>query len=255
MSARLTLVVLDGIPLVKPGDDLAGIIGDALGRNGETLQDGDVLVVAQKIVSKAEGRFVDLDTVTPSAEAEELADAVEKDPRVVELILRESRRVVRKRPGLLIVEDRRGLVLANAGIDHSNVESPDGEETVLLLPEDPDHSASTLRRRLESASGASLGVVVADSLGRPWRLGTVGVAIGSSGLPALLDLRGQPDLEGRRLEVTEVGHADQLASAASLLMGQAAEGLPAVLVRGLASPSRDLPATALLRPPEQDLFR
>jgi coenzyme F420-0:L-glutamate ligase/coenzyme F420-1:gamma-L-glutamate ligase len=230
--------------------------------NGEParLRDGDALVLAQKIVSKAEGRFVDLATITPSAPAVELAAVVDKDPRLCELVLRESRGVVRAKPGVLIVEHRLGLMLANAGIDHSNVEQPPGtpagtDERVLLLPEDPDRSAAELRRRLESASGARLGVVIADSLGRPWRLGAVGVAIGCSGLPSLLDLRGTADLYGRPLRVTDVGHADQLAAAASLLLGQAGEGSPAVLVRGLPPSDRDLPAKALQRPHELDLFR
>jgi coenzyme F420-0:L-glutamate ligase/coenzyme F420-1:gamma-L-glutamate ligase len=252
---RLELVALPGIPRVRPGDDLAELLLAALDRLGERLRDGDVLVLAQKIVSKVEGRLVDLASVEPSARAHELASAVDKDPRVVELILRESRRIVRQRPGLLVVEDQRGLVLANAGIDHSNVETGPLGERVLLLPEDPDRSAAELRRRLESASGQRVGIIVADSLGRAWRLGTVGIAIGCAGLRSLEDLRGCADLEGRELQVTEVGHADQIAAAASIVMGQAAEGLPAVLVRGLPASASELPASALLRPPEEDLFR
>lgn len=263
MTPGLDLRALPGIPHVCPGDDLAQLLLAAVARlsgaDGRFF-DGDVLVLAQKIVSKAEGRFVDLADITPSPRAVELSAVVSKDPRLCELILRESRRVVRARAGVLIVEHRLGLILANAGIDHSNVEQPPGtppgtDERVLLLPEDPDRSAAELRQQLEVASGARLGVVIADSLGRPWRLGAVGVAIGCSGLPALLDLRGEADLYGRPLRVTEVGHADQLASAASLLTGQSGEGFPAVLVRGLSASDLDQPARALQRPPEMDLFR
>lgn len=235
---------------------------DALARLAPPVRlvDGDVLVLAQKIVSKAEGRFVDLATVTPSHRAREIAAIVQKDPRLCELVLRESREVLRARPGVLVVEHRLGLVLANAGIDHSNVEQPAGtaegtDERVLLLPEDPDGSAAALRTRLLGETGASVGVVIADSLGRAWRLGAVGVAIGCAGLPALLDLRGTADLYGRPLRVTDVGHADQLAAAASLLFGQAGEGAPAVLVRGLPPAEKELPARALQRPHEMDLFR
>jgi coenzyme F420-0:L-glutamate ligase/coenzyme F420-1:gamma-L-glutamate ligase len=251
---------------VRPGDDLPALLLEAVNRldgaagEPEGLRDGDVLVLAQKIVSKAEGRLVDLATVAPSPRALELAAQVGKDPRLCELVLRESREVVRAKPGVLIVEHRIGVILANAGIDHSNVEQPPGtpegaDERVLLLPEDPDRSAAELRRRLEAATRARLAVVIADSVGRPWRLGAVGIAIGCAGLPALLDLRGAPDLHGRPLRVTDVGHADQLAAAASLLLGQAAEGLPAVLVRGLPPAESDLPARAVLRPRAQDLFR
>jgi coenzyme F420-0:L-glutamate ligase/coenzyme F420-1:gamma-L-glutamate ligase len=254
--SRLTVLPLTGIPRVRPGDDLVALLLRAIGREHEALASGDVLVLAQKIVSKAEGRFVALDEVEPSERARELALRVDKDPRVVELILRESKEVVRAIPGVLVVEHRLGFVLANAGIDHSNVEPGEaGVERVLLLPADPDRSAAELRARLRAATGADVGVVIADSWGRPWRLGTVGFAIGAAGLPALVDLRGTPDLEGRQLQVTEVGHADQLAAAASILMGQAAEGVPAVLLRGLPRIAGDSPASALLRPRDKDLFR
>jgi len=249
---QMALTGLPGIPLVQPGDDLAGLISSALERAGITLATGDVLVVAQKVVSKAEGRQVELGQVTASERAAELAVQAQKDPRLIELILAESRRVLRVRPGLIIVEHRLGFVCANAGIDHSNVA---GSDTVLLLPEDPDRSAAELRSRLEASSGATLGVLIIDSHGRAWRMGTCGVAIGISGFPALLDLRGRPDLFGDPLLVTEVGLADELAAAGSALMGQAAEGLPVVHIRGLPYPLREGVLGELLRPEEQDLFR
>ena len=253
----LTLTPLAGIPLVRPGDDLAAIVLAALDRSGIQLVDGDVLVLAQKIVSKAEGRLVNLQTVTPSPQAEEYARTTGKDPRLVELVLRESREVLRSRPGTMIVEHRLGFVSANAGIDHSNVRGEGGQaqEWVLLLPENPDVSAQVLRDCLESASGKRLGVLIIDSHGRAWRLGTVGVAIGLAGMPGLVDLRGQPDLFDFHLEITMVGAADELAAAASLVMGQAAEGTPVVHVRGFPYVLREGSLPELLRPREQDLFR
>lgn len=260
----LVLTPLSGIPLVQPGDDLSTLLQAALAATGITLQDGDILVLAQKIVSKAEGRLINLAQVTPSAPAIELARQTEKDPRLVELILRESRAVLRTRPGTIIVEHRLGFVCASAGIDHSNVGSEfssaddptlDPEGWVLLLPEDPDASARSIRQQLESASGTRLGVLIIDSHGRAWRLGTVGLAIGLSGLPGLTDMRGWPDLFGYRLQITQVGVADELAAAASLMMGQAAEGTPAVHVRGFPYPLREGCLVELLRLKEQDLFR
>ncbi len=253
-ETRLSLIALAGMPLVRPGDRLEALIGAALEANGVALADGDVVVVAQKIVSKAEGRSVALDGVAPSARALQLAAETGKDPRLVELILSESVRVVRHRPQLIIVEHRRGHVMANAGIDHSNVE-PGGGERVLLLPEDPDASAEALRAALAARSGRAVAVIVSDSFGRAWRRGTVGVALGAAGLPSLRDLRGQPDLFGRPLLVTQTGFADEIAAAAGLLMGQAAEGMPVVIIRGLAWAAPATPASALLRPPEEDLFR
>jgi coenzyme F420-0:L-glutamate ligase/coenzyme F420-1:gamma-L-glutamate ligase len=250
----LVLTPLRGIPTVQAGDDLAAHIVAAAASTDLRLQDGDVLVIAQKVVSKAENRRVRLADVTPSARAETLAATAAKDPRVVELILRESNAVLRCRPGAIIVEHRLGLVMANAGIDASNVESDDGD-SVLLLPENPDGSAATLRQRLRNETGADLGVIVSDSFGRAWRLGTVGTAIGVAGLPGLADLRGRPDRTGRPLQTTEVGHADEIAAAASLLMGQAAEGVPVCHLRGLAFPRRDGTAAELIRPPHMDLFR
>ncbi len=245
------IVPIRGLPMVQPGDDLAGLLTAALERNGLALRSGDVLVVAQKIVSKAEGRLVDLATVDPSPEAISLAADIHKDPRLVQVILSESVRVVRKRPGVLIVEHRLGFVMANAGVDQSNVAAPQ----VLLLPEHPDRSAAALRHTLSAAARADIAVIINDSFGRAWRRGTAGVAIGVAGLPAVVDLRGQPDLFGRPLEVSIIGYADEIAAAASLLMGQADEALPAVLVRGLAWSAPESPASSLVRPPEEDMFR
>jgi len=255
-AASLTLVALDGIGRISPGDDLGQLILAAAGGAGLALRDGDVLAVAQKIVSKSENRYAVLADVVPSPRALELAERCRKDPRIVELVLAESRAVLRAVPNVLVVEDRRGLVLANAGIDRSNVE-PDasGRERALLLPVDPDASAARLRARIRELSGADVGVLINDSVGRAWRLGTIGTAIGASGIPGLLDLRGTPDLHGRALEITEVGFADELAAAASAVMGQAGEGRPVVLIRGVAPARRDGSARELQRPREQDLFR
>ena len=255
MTREVTLIALSGIKLVEPGDDLGAITVAAFRDNGLVPKDGDVLVVAQKIVSKAEGRYVDVSTVQPSERALALAAEVDKDPRFVEVVLSESKRVVRHRPGLLIVEHRLGFVMANAGIDHSNVAAEDGAERVLLLPVDPDGSARALRQHLLSAFGVGISVIISDSFGRPWRKGTVGVALGAAGLPAFVDLRGHPDLFGRELLVTETGFADEIAAAAGLLMGQADEAMPMVLVRGLAWSAPDQPAAALVRPTEHDLVR
>jgi len=255
MIRELSLSALAGIKLVAPGDDLGAVAAAALAENGLAPADGDVLVGAQKIVSKAEGRYVDVAAVRPSRAAIALAAQVDKDPRFVEVVLSESKRVVRQRRGLLIVEHRLGFVMANAGIDHSNVPSPDGAERVLLLPVDPDASARALADHLFRVSGARLAVIISDSFGRPWRKGTVGVALGAAGLPALVDLRGRPDLFKRPLQVTETGFADEIAAAAGLLMGQSDEGVPMVLVRGLSWSAPDLPAAALARPAEHDLFR
>ena len=247
----ITLVPLSGIPLIQPGDDLPQILIDALAPVRPVT--GDVLVVAQKIVSKAEGRYVDLDHVTPSAHAVELAALTEKDPRVVEVILWDTREVVRTRPGLIIVRDRRGWVCANAGVDRSNV-APEGQDVVLRLPEDPDASAASLCNALRKHFGVDIGVIIADSHGRPHRNGTIGVAIGVAGMPALEDWRGRRDLFGYTLQHTEVALADQVASAATLLLGQAAESIPAVLVRGVPFERRGGSSRELVRPKEMDLF-
>jgi coenzyme F420-0:L-glutamate ligase/coenzyme F420-1:gamma-L-glutamate ligase len=251
----VTLAPLPDIPLVRPGDDLAGLLIAACEQSALTPGDGDIIVVAQKIVSKAEGRYVDLAGVRPSARARDLAADVDKDPRLVEVILGESRRVVRHRRGVLIVEHRLGFIMANAGVDRSNVDPAVGAEPVLLLPRDPDASAARLLERLAAHFKRRLGVIITDSWGRPWRRGTVGVALGAAGLPALMDMRGRPDLFGHELRVTQTGFADEVASAASLLMGQANEALPVVLVRGLAWDAPATPAAALIRAADEDLFR
>jgi coenzyme F420-0:L-glutamate ligase/coenzyme F420-1:gamma-L-glutamate ligase len=251
-AADLRLRPLRGVPRVVAGDDPAAIALAALEGANESLRDGDVLVFAQKIISKAEGRSIDLAEVTPSARALRLADETEKDPRLVELILQESSEVLRYRPGLLIVVHRLGFVLANAGIDRSNV---DGDARVLLLPVNPDGSAARIRSEVKRKTGVDIGVLIIDSLGRAWRMGTIGTAIGISGLPGLIDLRGRPDLNGRPLETTEIGFADELAAAASLMMGQADEATPIVLARGVPYARRDGAAHELVRPKERDLFR
>ena len=251
---RLQLIALPGLPLVEAGADIAALVDAASVAAGEALADGDVVVIAQKIVSKAEGRAVDLGSVKPSARARELAGQVDKDPRLVELILAESSEVLRHRPGVLVVVHRLGMVLANAGIDASNV--ADDGETVLLLPEDPDGTAARLRAAFAERPGADVAVIVSDSIGRAWRQGTVGVALGAAGLPALLDLRGRSDLFGRLLRVSEVGLADEIAAAASLLQGQGAEGAPVVVVRGLDwQGAGEGTAADLIRPQALDLFR
>jgi coenzyme F420-0:L-glutamate ligase/coenzyme F420-1:gamma-L-glutamate ligase len=281
----LILTPLLGIPLIRHGDDLADILLSSLASSPaprrSSLEDGDILVVTSKIVSKAEGRMANLATVTPSQRARDLARQSDKDPRVVELMLQESNEVLRVRPGTIIVEHRLGFICANAGIDHSNVDptpspSPNGyiwggesdspslsgkgpgvrsEDFVLLLPCDPDLSARRLREQIETKTGKRIGVMIVDSHGRAWRIGTVGMCIGLSGIPAIVDERGWKDLFGYELRVTVVGVADELAAAASLVMGQAAEGTPAVHVRGFPYPLREGSLKELLRPKEQDLFR
>jgi coenzyme F420-0:L-glutamate ligase/coenzyme F420-1:gamma-L-glutamate ligase len=251
----VTLTPIPDIPMVRPGDDLAGLLITACEKSALAPADGDVVVVAQKIVSKAEGRYVDLANVRPSPRAQGLAAEVDKDPRLIEVILGESRRVVRHRPGVLIVEHRLGFIMANAGVDRSNVDPAAGAEPVLLLPRDPDASAARLLERLAGHFHKRLGVIITDSWGRAWRRGTVGVALGAAGLPALMDMRGRPDLFGHELRVTQTGFADEVASAASLLMGQSDEARPVVLVRGLTWDAPESPAAALIRAADEDLFR
>lgn len=257
MSRKLELIALPDVPLVHPGDDIGSIVIAALQQGNLALHDSDVLVVAQKIISKAENRYVALASVSPGKQAMQLAAAVDKDPRLVELILQESSEIVRHRPGVLIAAHRLGFIMANAGIDRSNVMPMNNadNETVLLLPENPDASCGMLKTRLDAEFGVDIAVIINDSVGRAWRNGTVGIALGAAGLPALADLRGQPDLTGRALEVSEIGFADEIAAAASLLMGQADEGQPLVLVRGLTWNKPASNAAALLRPKQQDLFR
>lgn len=253
----LTLFTVPGIPEVHPGDDVNQIIVDAIEAANIILKDDDILVVAQKIVSKAEGRYVSLDTIEPSEHAQHLAKSTEKDPRLVELILREANEVVRCRPGLIVVEHKLGFVMANAGIDRSNV--PGSEERVLLLPVDPDASAGKLADQIQSSLGRQVATIIADSVGRAWRIGTIGTAIGLHGLQGLVDLRGLPDREGRVLEVSQVGLADEIAAAASLLLGEGAEGTPVVVVRGLRAPESTTAVEpgirSLLRDKSADLFR
>lgn len=251
--ANVTLMPLPDFPRVEPGDRLDGQILAAAGEAG--LRDGDIVVLAQKIVSKSEGRYLQLRDVVPSAEAARLAAIARKDPRLVELILAESRCVMRVAPGVIIVRHRLGYVMANAGIDQSNIADGPAGERVLLLPQDPDAAAAELKRRLDAAFGVSTGVVINDSFGRPWRNGVVGVALGAAGVPSLIDRVGALDLFGRPMRVTEIAVADEIAAAASLLMGQAAEGVPAVLIRGLAFDAPELPASSLLRARERDMFR
>lgn len=253
----LSISALQGIPLIKPGDDLAGIIFHALTQNHLTLNDGDIIVIAQKIISKAENRLVNLLQVSPSLAAYDLAKKSGKDPRLAELILAESNEILRVRMGSVIVEHRLGFVCANAGIDHSNVAgiANTTEDWVLLLPENPDESAKQIRKKLEEISQRHIAVMIIDSHGRAWRLGTVGIAIGLSGMPALMDERGWPDLFGFELQITVVGIADELAAAASLVMGQAAEGTPVVHIRGFPYPLQEGELKELLRPKDQDMFR
>ena len=253
MTARLELFAIPGLPMVQAGDDLPEMILAGLERAGMTLQDRDVVVIAQKIVSKAEGRTVDLADVVPSAEAVKLAAEVGKDPRIVEVVLSDSVKVVRSRPNLMIMQHRLGFVMANAGVDQSNVAEADGRQRALLLPLDPDGSAEAIR--LVLSRHADVGVVISDSFGRPWRRGTAGVAIGAAGIPSVIDLRGQPDLFGRILEVSIIGFADEIAAAASLLQGQAAEAQPVVVVRGLTWQAPHMPVADVIRPPEEDLFQ
>jgi coenzyme F420-0:L-glutamate ligase/coenzyme F420-1:gamma-L-glutamate ligase len=252
----MSLTALDGIPLIQPGDDLARIIGDALRRSDISLQNGDILVVAQKIVSKAEGRIVDLATIVPSPDALKYAQMVNKDPRLVEVVLRESEEVLKLAQNTLITVHKLGYIMANAGVDQSNVDhAGTADGTALLLPDDPDGSAAALKSAIEAEWSAAIGVIISDSFGRAWRKGVTGVALGAAGVPSLRNLVGEPDLFGRVLRVSEHAAADDIASAASLLMGQGAEGLPVVHIRGLAYDSPDLPASALIRPKHQDVFR
>jgi coenzyme F420-0:L-glutamate ligase/coenzyme F420-1:gamma-L-glutamate ligase len=251
----VTLLPLPDVPLIEPGDDLGAILVSAIVRGGASLQDDDILVVAQKIVSKAEGRYVALRSVAPSPRAIEIAARAGKDPRYVEVVLSQSEEVVKVGPHVVVAAHRLGFVMANAGIDESNIRHEEGDERVLLLPADPDGTARRLKDRLDVAFSVSIGVIVNDSFGRPWRNGVVGVALGAAGVPALVDRVGTPDLFGRKLKVTEIAFADEVASGASILMGQAAEGCPAVLVRGLHWDAPARPAAALIRPRERDMFR
>lgn len=254
-AASLSVRAVAGLPLFDPGDDLAAMIAAAIGASGEPLHDRDVVVVAQKVVSKVEGRARRLADVTPGAEAREAAARAAKDPAVVELIAAESQELMRVAPGVIIARHRTGHVLANAGIDASNVVCG-GTESVLLWPADPDASARRLRADLETAFGVRVAVIVSDSLGRAWRMGTTGAAIGSAGLKPVRDRRGEADLFGRTLQATVIGVADEIAAAASLVMGEAAEGTPVAIVRGATyDPDDEVGIGELLRPLQMDLFR
>lgn len=251
IAVMISIHPLTGLPEVRPDHDLPALLRDALVAAGLWPPvPSDILVVTQKIVSKAEGRMIDLETIEPSAEAQLLADRVCKDPHLVELVLRESSAVVRAAPNALITRHLLGHVMANSGIDRSNI-GPGGAERALLLPVDPDASAA----RIRTALGGELAVVISDSFGRPWRYGVVGVAIGAAGLPALVDRRGEMDRDGRRLEVTQIALADQIATAATLATGEGAESVPAALIRGMPLPIGEAPAGALVRPLEEDLFQ
>lgn len=255
MANSVTYFAVPGIPLIEPGDDLAAIIAGALENAKFSLIPNDILVIAQKIVSKSENRYVKLKDVRPSEAASRLAEQTGKDARYLEVVLRESEEIVRHRPNIVIAAHRLGFVMANAGIDQSNIEHAGGEERVLLLPQDPDRSAAALMTKLNKRYEADIGVIINDSFGRPFRTGVVGVALGVAGIPSLLDKIGAPDLFGRSLQMTEIAVADEIAAGASLLMGQAAEGQPVVVVRGLTFSEAPRPAAALVRPRERDMFR
>lgn len=252
---QLTVTALEGMPQVRPGDDLGALLIVALDKRDVRLQRRDIVVVTSKIVSKAEGRYLQLASLVPSARALELAEVTQKDARLVEAVLSQSAEVIRAKKNVLIVALRDGTILANAGIDQSNLPAEDRDKRVLLLPEAPDNSARQLKERLDGHFKTDIGVIISDSVGRPWRLGTTGLAIGAAGVPALWDRRGEADMAGRPLQVTEVAFADAVAAAAVLAMGEAAEGWPAALVRGLdwSAPAR--PAQALIRPRHEDMFR
>lgn len=254
---QLIFTALPEIPHVKQGDDLSQLILDGLDRAGIGLQAGDVVILAQKIVSKSEGRSVILDQVQPGSRAIALAKETGKDPRIVELILQESNAILRTRRDLIIVEHRLGFVCANAGIDHSNVtqDPASGQERVLLLPANPDASAAKILEQIQAATGVTAGILIIDSHGRAWRMGIVGTCIGAAGFPALVDLRGKPDLYGRELRITQVGLADEIAAGSSALMGQADERRPVIHLRGLPYPLRPGTMRELLRPKGLDLFR
>lgn len=254
---ELKLTSLEHFPLIKPGDDLAAIIADRVVAQGISPENGDIFILAQKIVSKAEGRLINLSTIKPSNEAKRIAEITQKDARFVEAVLSESKKVLRVRFNTLIVEHKRGFICANAGIDHSNVHGDwgDDQDWILLLPEDPDASAEKIQQALQNRFGVELGVEIIDSHGRAWRNGTVGIAIGLAGMPGLVDLRGNEDLFGFKLKVTQVGAADELAAGASLLMGQAKEGTPVVIAHGFPYALRQGNLQELIRPEELDLFR
>lgn len=250
-TKQLILIPIHGIPFIQPGDDLVKIILGRLKVSGNRLKCGDILVLTQKIVSKAEGTMVDLRSCHPSPKAIQLAQSCGKDARLLELILQESKKILRQSLDLIITEHKTGWVCANAGIDYSNVPG----EYVTLLPKDPDQTAKKIRQRVKELSGVEIAVIISDSHGRPFRKGAIGVALGSSGIRALVDKRGEEDLFHYRLKSTEIALGDELASAASLLMGETNEGIPVVIIRGLKYPKGRSKALDLIRPEETDLFR
>jgi coenzyme F420-0:L-glutamate ligase/coenzyme F420-1:gamma-L-glutamate ligase len=256
VTAGFSVIPIAGVPMVEPGDDLGQLIAQALAAAEVSLMDGDIVCLAQKIVSKAEGQLVALADVTPSAQAIELAEKTLKDPRMVELILSESSEVMRHKPGVLIMRHKLGLVGAHAGIDQSNVDHSGGEQA-LLLPKDPDASARQVRDDLAASSGANIGVIITDSQNRPWRMGTTGVAIGCAGFTVLEDYRGGTDVFGRELKVTLINRADAIAGAATLVMGETTEKIPLAIVRGFPvdADTSEQNAAIINRPIEEDLFR
>ena len=251
----LSLTALSGIPLVRPGDDLVEIIMKSLKSTKMILLDNDILVIAQKVVSKSEGRYMKISDVEPSAKSYLLAESTGKDPRMVELIRTESKKIVRHRKGIIVTENRQGVTMANSGIDRSNVEKDGNSEQVLLLPKNPDKSAKKIRKELCQRAKVNVAIIINDSLGRAWRNGTIGTALGVSGLPSLLDFRGVPDLFGKSLNVSEEAIADEFSSAASILQGQAAEGRPIVLIRGYKTSLAPSDSSSLIRTKEKDLFQ
>jgi coenzyme F420-0:L-glutamate ligase/coenzyme F420-1:gamma-L-glutamate ligase len=252
---KTELIALDHFPLVNPGDDLCALILACCKKNQVSLQQGDVLVLAQKIVSKAENRYVDLKTITPSTQAKELADKTGKDARAMEVLLGESKEVLKTRTNVVIVEHNNGYVHANAGIDHSNIQQVDGKELLLMLPKNPDQSARKLREQIRQQHGTDVNVIINDSFGRPFRNGVCGVCIGSAGFEVIDNKIGHRDLFGNILQITEIAIADEIAAAASLVMGQADEGQPVVIVRGLNLKVSDNGSQSLLRKKSDDLFR
>ncbi len=253
----LTLTQVTNIPDIKPGDHLPQLIIESLKTQGISLCNNDILVVTQKIVSKAEDRFINLSSIIPSDEALEIAKCSKKRPQLIEITLRESKKVIRVNQHVMITEHKLGFICANAGIDHSNVRGKAGKQDdwYLLLPKDPDYSAKQICDYINSAEKVKIGVMIIDSHGRAWRYGTVGTMIGTASVPALVDLRGKKDLYGFELKITRVAAADELAGAASLIMGQASEKIPVVHVRGFPYPLRNTCLNEIIRPEEKDLFR
>ena len=251
---ELTMLTVPDIPMIVSGDNLGEIIASAIELASIELASGDIVMVAQKIVSKAEGRLVALADIEPSTEAQALAAETDKDPALCQLILDESAEILRKKPGVIIVRHKLGHVGANAGIDQSNIEHGGGD-AALLLPEQPDHSATLLHEFLSKRFGCHIGIIIADSMNRPWRMGTLGAAIGCAGVQVLDDLRGGEDMYGRELKVSMVNVADSVTAAACLLMGETTEGRPVVVVKGLAKVSDNANAADIARPLEDDLFR